>query len=165
MIAGNLAQGLELAGQEGTLHVAHGGWFYPVTAVTVEDGLIILHTGAENGVTSGEGDRLGVCTIHSMTTNNPTPTPVPFTALEFADRLEALMRPELETEARYSGCRSWEDLHEVCDPNEWIGLVEVDLDGIGFPDTEDETEWQAQISVYHSVINEAMNIVAHRLWG
>lgn len=90
--------------------------------------------------------------------NTDTNTP-PFTAEQYADRLIALVRADLALEPdRYGAARSWQDLHDVCDANEYFLDAEASF-GYDFPPA-DSPEWEP----YIAVVNAAMKIAERELF-
>lgn len=84
-------------------------------------------------------------------------TTITFTATTYADRLENLLRVDFANEPeRYADARSWSDLHEVCDANEFV--LECDaLFGCDHLAAED-AEW----TQYSAIVEAAIAIVEAR---
>lgn len=86
---------------------------------------------------------------------------ITFTTAQYAARLEEMVLEQLALEpARYGGVASWEELHEVCDANEFV--LECDESfGYHFPSQyEAPAEWDA----YVAVVDAAIGIVEGRIF-
>lgn len=83
----------------------------------------------------------------------------PFTTEQYAARLEELVLAEVAAEpARYGGIASWEDLHTVCDANEFV----IDADesfGYSYP-APDSPEWEP----YMTLVDDAIGRVEGRIF-
>jgi len=77
------------------------------------------------------------------------------TTKHYAAQLRSAVREDyLNAPERYGSCKTWTDLHDVCDANDYLQDAD-EIFGIEFPDMTDE---QAMDS-YVGFVNEAIALV------
>ena len=73
------------------------------------------------------------------------------TTIYAAHLRSALRTAYLAEPERYGSCKTWTDLHDVCDANDYLNNAD-ELFGIDFPDIDDEKAWES----YLAFVNEAI---------
>ena len=74
------------------------------------------------------------------------------TTTTYAAHLRSAVREDyLNEPERYGSCKTWTDLHDVCDANEYLNDAD-ELFGIDFPDINDEKAYDSYVEFTNEAI-------------
>lgn len=78
------------------------------------------------------------------------------TSQQYADEIQKEISKDSESYPDFAGCKSWDDLHDLCDVNDYYESVDMTLN-VSMPSINDDGEdaWED----YMQLLNDASDIV------